>query len=190
MRKGSHHTEESRLKMRESDRGKHLGKSSGMKGKHHSQAVKDKMRKKMLGRKDTLETRKRKSESRRGDKTYNYKGIGWNATLHPYLDPYEYRDLRKRVKARDGSKCQQRGRGVAHSKMLSVHHIVPSEVGHRFVLCDNESNMITLCQSCHVKIHGGGYNNPDAWKGYLPEAKKYLSKFGYEKMLLDKYINQ
>jgi len=61
------------------------------------------------------------------------------------LDPVSYKKLQRAVLKRDGWRCQQCG---VRDK-LHVHHIQPrSLMGD-----DAESNLITLCASCHEKIH-------------------------------------
>ena len=62
------------------------------------------------------------------------------------LDPEAYEALRQQVLRRDGRRCQSCG---AMSN-LEVHHIeLRSQSG-----CDSEENLITLCHSCHVCVHG------------------------------------
>lgn len=56
-----------------------------------------------------------------------------------------YRELRKRILDRDGWRCQHCG----SLSNLEVHHIqFRSRLGN-----DEESNLITLCVSCHNNLH-------------------------------------
>jgi 5-methylcytosine-specific restriction endonuclease McrA len=167
MRKGTHHTEKSKQKNRKSN----LGNKNPRWGMHLTEGIKRKV-----------------SDSLSGDKNPNYRHGKrcWDKTLHPYIAQYEFEVLQEHVENRDRHKCQKLGRGIKHTTRLSSHHIVPLEVGYKSRICDDESNLIILCDGCHHKVHGG--NHSDHWKEYLPEARKYLSKFGYPKLLLDKYL--
>lgn len=62
----------------------------------------------------------------------------------------ELSDKRKRM---DNFTCKLCGwyAGPKERNKLHVHHKVPLSKGGRNVL----SNLITLCQDCHSKIHGG-----------------------------------
>jgi 5-methylcytosine-specific restriction endonuclease McrA len=61
------------------------------------------------------------------------------------LDPETYDRLRKKMLERDGWRCQHCG---SHFQ-LEVHHLVRrSQLGS-----DSEENLITLCRSCHQRIH-------------------------------------
>lgn len=91
---------------------------------------------------------------------------------------------RRRVKTRDGNRCVRCGA----TENLVVHHILPvngtplywSEEArkqnlpedydldalHRRVMAD--TNLATLCQSCHMAAHGGSFNGSsrDAYSGH------------------------
>jgi 5-methylcytosine-specific restriction endonuclease McrA len=61
------------------------------------------------------------------------------------LDQSLYREVSREVMARDGWRCQSCG----CSSNLQIHHINPrNSLGE-----DVEKNLITLCMSCHEKIH-------------------------------------
>lgn len=61
------------------------------------------------------------------------------------LDPAAYETLRQQVLGRDGWRCQKCGT-MAN---LEVHHKrFRSQSGQ-----DYEENLITLCATCHNKIH-------------------------------------
>ena len=61
------------------------------------------------------------------------------------LEPKAYAQLRRQVLDRDGWRCQNCGRGSE----LQVHHL-----RFRSAFGDDEmENLITLCFSCHEKIH-------------------------------------
>jgi len=62
------------------------------------------------------------------------------------LSPDAYEELRLKVLARDGWRCQICGR----QENLEVHHReLRSHLGS-----DTEENLIALCVSCHSAIHG------------------------------------
>jgi 5-methylcytosine-specific restriction endonuclease McrA len=61
------------------------------------------------------------------------------------LPPHDYEELRQRVLRRDGWRCQFCG----SMSNLEVHHQqFRSQSGE-----DADSNLITLCHSCHTRIH-------------------------------------
>ncbi len=61
------------------------------------------------------------------------------------LDPEPYEQLRKQVLRRDGWQCQICG----SRQNLEVHHKqLRSRQGS-----DEDSNLITLCDSCHEDVH-------------------------------------
>ena len=60
----------------------------------------------------------------------------------------------RRIKRRDGGVCLMcLAKGIAQSNGLEVHHIVPvAEAPDKLT---DESNLITLCQSCHEAAERG-----------------------------------
>jgi hypothetical protein len=63
---------------------------------------------------------------------------------------YGYANTRAYVLTRDSYSCQQ-CQGKARDRRLEVHHLVfRSEQGS-----DEESNLLTLCKSCHDGLHAG-----------------------------------
>ena len=61
------------------------------------------------------------------------------------LAPEDYRRLQRQVLERDGWRCQWCGA----LEQLEVHHQrLRSHLGK-----DSEDNLITLCASCHRKVH-------------------------------------
>ena len=63
------------------------------------------------------------------------------------LDPEAYAQLCRQVLERDSWRCQNCGR----ASQLQVHHL-----RFRSALGDDDiENLITLCFSCHEKIHRG-----------------------------------
>jgi 5-methylcytosine-specific restriction endonuclease McrA len=61
------------------------------------------------------------------------------------LDPLSYESLRQEILRRDGWRCQSCG----SMSNLEVHHgDLRSHSGS-----DSEENLITLCASCHARVH-------------------------------------
>ena len=88
-----------------------------------------------------------------------------------------FRNWGKQVKARDNYTCA-RCNTVATGNSIHAHHIVPKEFFPETAL--NISNGITLCQSCHQKIH----NNLDkiaiagtklTQVGFQDHAKQFIA---------------
>jgi hypothetical protein len=75
------------------------------------------------------------------------------------LDPSSYKQLCQQVMKRDGWRCQVCG----SSQNLQVHHKQPrSQQGS-----DRDSNLITLCASCHEVRHHGYGENPRPYENDL-----------------------
>ena len=62
------------------------------------------------------------------------------------LDPSSYESLRQEVLNRDGWRCQSCG---TMSKLEVHHREFRSHSG-----ADSEENLITLCATCHARVHG------------------------------------
>ena len=63
------------------------------------------------------------------------------------LGPKSYKQLRNRVLGRDGWRCQSCGTMFN----LQVHHKESrSQSGD-----DSDQNLITLCATCHARVHHG-----------------------------------
>ena len=61
----------------------------------------------------------------------------------------------KKVKERDGYKCQKCG----STENLQAHHIVPWLQDDAGRLRYDLNNGVTLCRTCHLKAHGGCWKN-------------------------------
>ena len=99
----------------------------------------------MTGRKHTLETKIKLSKKRMGNKNPAYKNGG--SLGYIYYKGLFHRWLREQIKNRDGNKCVICGDG---KKELHVHHMNGDKIDNR------RENLITLCESCHSKLHHGG----------------------------------
>ena len=76
----------------------------------------------------------------------------------------EWRTKRKEIYQRDNYECQLCGE---HGGRLHAHHIISAGVCKDSL---SNKNLITLCQSCHTKVHG-----KLKWE-YLIILKKILNK--------------
>lgn len=87
------------------------------------------------------------SNRMKGDKHPFWKG---GISIQEYSEEFNA-DLKKAIKDRDGWKCRQCG--VARKyKILLIHHIDENKLNNSI------DNLITLCGSCHSKVHWGGLN--------------------------------
>lgn len=141
---GKHHSEKTIQKNREA----HLGK-------YHSEETKKKISKFQKGRKKppfSEEHKRRIGKGHSGEKCYFWKGgiflklysIDWTETL------------RRSIRERDRYICQLCG-GLQGDRVHSVHHIDYDKLN-----C-NPNNLITLCNSCNVKVN----SNRKRWTNYF-----------------------
>ena len=79
-----------------------------------------------------------------------------------------------KCKELDGDKCRVCG----STNMISAHHIVNKSLGGD----DKLSNLITLCFTCHRKVHDGGLDFRD-FLITLEEAFPKLEWFRWEESL-------
>ena len=152
-------------KMPESAR---LAMSLGGKGKRLTQEHKDKIakamigrvvseetRQKFVGRKQSLETKLKKSLMQRGGNGSNWQG-GITPINERIRGSSEFREWRSAVFVRDNYTCRQCGakHQIGFRPKLHPHHIKSfAEYPElRFVV----ANGITLCATCHREIHKKG----------------------------------
>lgn len=113
-----------------------------MYGKTQSEETKDRIRKKLIGYKQSEETKFKQSQMRHGEKYWNWQG---GITKEPYCLIWT-KDLREYILQRDGYKCLNPD-CLNNSHTLCVHHI-------NYIKKDCESvNLITLCNSCNVRAN-------------------------------------
>ena len=128
--KGKHHREETKQKIRIA----HIGKMSPLRGRCLSEVVKHKM-----------------SEAQRGSKGSGWRG-GISQTYLKKLSDRSWDKIRKKVYERDKWTCQICGKHC-QAKDIQCHHITPYRISHN----DDMENLITLCRSCHMR---------EEWKHY------------------------
>lgn len=153
---GRHHTEEARRHMVPHNSG------TRMLGKKHSDETKKKMSLSAMGRERSPETRaKLKAWAiKRLANPENHPNWKGGKSFEPYPSAFN-RKLKKRIKERDGHSCQE-----CHEqpKILYVHHIDYDKNN-----CV-ESNLITLCCSCHAQTN---YERND-WTAYFKDKMSTL----------------
>ena len=152
---------ECREKMSKAKKGKPTGRSPAIKGKHHTEETKRKMRESHKGKKykkhttdawnkglkwnEEIKAKIRKSRMWKcvGVDNPNWKG---GISIVPYfgLSKYQYEKLTKNIRTHDNYICQYCGKSPAYD----VHHIFPQ----RIKIDNHPDNLITLCKSCHPKI--------------------------------------
>jgi hypothetical protein len=75
---------------------------------------------------------------------WNWNG-GVSSETKKRIGTYSWNITRKKVYARDNWTCQVCGKHCSND--IQCHHIVP----YRITQDNSESNLITLCKSCHLK---------------------------------------
>jgi hypothetical protein len=75
-----------------------------------------------------------------------YKQFLGSVSMRDYPEDWERKAAA--IRKRDDNTCQGCG---ATDAPLQVHHIVPLGAGGS----NARSNLITLCESCHGRVHGG-----------------------------------
>lgn len=152
---------EVRKKISDSLLGKLCGEKNPFYGKHHTIKNKKHWSKIKLGKDGpfygkthTLENRLKFSQQKKDEKNPRFYKIGslspsWKGGERIY-GPRWGKRLKKIIKERDNYICQSK-KCDKIPKRLDVHHKDFNKQNN------NEDNLITLCRSCHLKIHKG-YN--------------------------------
>lgn len=118
------------------------GENNGMYGKTHTEQVKQSSRELNLGKKASLETRKKMSESHKKEKSWSWKG-GVSAINDIIRNSLEYKLWRQSVFLRDNFVCIWCG----SKEKIEADHIKPFAYFPelRFAI----DNGRTLCRKCH-----------------------------------------
>jgi len=114
------------------------------KGGHTSEESKEKNRLSHLGKRASLETRKKQSEMRKGSKSALWKG-GITPVSQAIRSSFEYKQWRISVFERDNYTCQichKRGNTTLHADHIKPFALFPEL---RFEI----TNGRTLCKECH-----------------------------------------
>lgn len=100
--------------------------------------------------KHSIETRRKMSDSHKGDKAPNWKG-GITSAYRMRLETLDWRLIREICLNRDGRRCQICGEV---NKKLEIHHIVPWRISHN----DDLDNLMSVCRPCHISLEKGWKN--------------------------------
>jgi hypothetical protein len=95
------------------------------------------------------ETWKRIAERQSGSNNWNWRG-GVVPESAKYYQSKEWKDLSLACKTRDGFTCQSCHKEL-EARRLRAHHIV----ARRHHGADVLANLVTLCNSCHLKVENG-----------------------------------
>ena len=134
------------------------------KGFKHTEERKEQARQRMLrnpvrywlGKKLSIEQRKKLSKIAKGYKHWNYKSGREREINHIIRDSLDYRLWRESVFARDRFTCKKCGEQKIHK--FKAHHVknFSQYPELRFAI----DNGITFCEKCHTKFHKKfGYKN-------------------------------
>jgi len=77
------------------------------------------------------------------------KHVWWRGGTTRRVDKPEWKKIRYMVWKRDSFMCQLCNQRVGIGKKPIAHHRIPYEL----LPDDNDGNLITLCNSCHTKVH-------------------------------------
>lgn len=148
---------------RENLRLAHIGKVGYWKDKKRSPEDIKKFRISHLGKKQSNETILKRIK--KGKEHYNWQG-GITPLTRKRTRGFFWKQTANKIRERDNNTCQL-CKFEGNGKKLPVHHIIPFKVSKN----NKPNNLITLCQSCHVKLEKD-YNsqtnyNRDNWTEYF-----------------------
>src|SRR3989304_1626466 len=75
----------------------------------------------------------------------------FNATAPEFYNMAEWKEIRLKVLERDGNRCKTCG---FNGRGLHVHHVEYKRNGGN----EDMNNLITMCNQCHMRIHGQNKN--------------------------------
>jgi len=203
---GKHHTEETKLKISNSKKGKTLslehraklseahpklkGKDNPNYGKKRTPEQRREISKRLrgegnpfFGKKHSPETRKKMSKNHKdnsGERNQNWRG---GISFEPYCPKFND-NLRKRVRDFFGNQCLLCGKTKEENgENLSVHHVEYN----KNACCDGKKvNFAALCHDCHCKTSG---RNRQRWEDmfhviidYLYDGRSYYTKEEFENL--------
>lgn len=133
----------------------------------------------------TKESRKKMSESRKGEKNPNYgngekikgeKNPAWlgGISFEPYGKEFSP-ELKEKIRKRDNYICQECNKTQEELKRkLSIHHIDFNKKNN------NPLNLISLCLNCHIQTN----NNRKHWERYFQMKMCFREMFNPENLLI------
>ncbi|AOV07831.1 hypothetical protein BI350_09990 [Sporosarcina ureilytica] len=87
----------------------------------------------------------------------------WNGGKIAYYGP-NWLAQRRAARERDEFTCQKCGIGESqYGRELSVHHIIPFVIINDYLVANELSNLLSVCEPCHRIIHSGD-NHPSKFK--------------------------
>lgn len=98
---------------------------------------------------------------RRGENNPNWKG-GCTPERQDFYSSEEWKRVARLVKKRDGRTCQRCGASGPDAK-LEIHHIVRFAV---VKLRAEPTNLVMLCDPCHVFVHSRNNTKKEFIRGY------------------------
>lgn len=113
----------------------------------------------MTGKHRKLSTRQKVSEglkryyAKNPQGHWNFKGVGYNEYRGNWG---EWQKTKRQIRKRDNFTCQACGLHERDSdKRHSVHHVIPFREFTDWREANHPSNLVALCQSCHMKVEHG-----------------------------------
>lgn len=136
------------------------GNHNPMFGKHHTEETKEKIRRKLKGRKCSKKHIKNISKGHIGIFSGN-KHPNWQNGISklPYAFGFN-KILKEQIRKRDNYTCQGKDCGIKQQdyyRKLDIHHVDYDKSNCK------KDNLISLCQSCHSKTNF----NRDYWYSYF-----------------------
>ena len=142
---GNRHSEETKQKIGDTNRGIYVGEKNHNYGKPLSDETKRKIGDAKRGTHHSTEARKKMSEARRGEKNANWRG---GISLGPYCAKFN-RSKKEEIRNEHNRKCYVCG-AEENGKKHCVHHTDYNKMQG----CTTENwNLVPLCQSCHPKTN-------------------------------------
>ena len=132
---GKHHTKEAKQKISRSERGKII-----------SEETRKKISKARMGKKRppfSKEWRDKMSKSKMGHLNYRWRN-GITSAITKRINSRSWRILATKIRKRDNHWCLY----CRDARGIDVHHMLPPRIGGT----DDETNLVTLCRSCHCFI--------------------------------------
>ncbi|MEC2390235.1 HNH endonuclease [Bacillus toyonensis] len=102
------------------------------------------------------------AEERRKQRHRDYKAKRTDTDKQKFYNSKPWRVTRARIKDRDNGLCQLCWHDSKVKPMNTVHHIIPLEENGRLALV--RSNLISLCEKCHQKVHKSYEDDKEKFK--------------------------
>lgn len=170
------------------NKGKKGLQESWIKGKHHSNLTKEKIKIKAIGRpcfwkgkkfsekhiKNLINSRKGRISGKKGKHYPHLQGKNspnWQGGISNKPYSFYFNDgLKEKIRKRDSYECQlcfisEEEHIIVFGEVLSIHHIDYNKTNQE------ENNLITLCRGCNARVN----YNKEYWKEYFTQWKLKLS---------------